>query len=448
MSQFRTRQRPPVMLPAQPQHVPFDAGRLTSDGGLAWIAQADAVLGLCAALAGPIRDWRHGPVQHPLVTLVRQRVFQISCGYEDQDDADTLRHDPLLKWVCGRRPQSGAALASQPTLSRLENAVNARTCYRLAVALGSIYVQQREQLRQRHSGGAPTHILLDLDGTDDPTHGEQEGSAYHGYYRQHMYHPLLIFDGETDQLITAILRPGTVHASRGVVAILKRIVRTLRARWPDVAVELRADSGFAVPALYAWCEAEGIAYTIGLPTNPRLEALAAPLLVEARAQHQQTGEKVRLAGEAPYAADTWPSPRRVVYKAEVLAKGPNTRFVLTTRADAPLDLYNWYVQRGTPEQWIDDLKNGCFADRLSCHRFWANQFRLLLHAAAYWLLDTLRRWLGQAGYPRLQLGTLRVRLIKIGGWVRERVRGVTLHLASSHPGEPLWQLLAAHSLPS
>jgi Transposase DDE domain group 1 len=155
-----------------------------------------------------------------------------------------------------------------------------------------------------------------------------------------------------------------------------------------------------------------------------------------------------LAGETAYAAASWPHERRVVYKAEVLAKGPNTRFVVTTRPDPPLALYNWYVQRGTAEQWIEDLKNGCFADRLSCHRFWANQFRLLLHAATYWLLDTLRRWLMRAGLPRSQLGTLRLRLIKIGGWVRERVRGVVIHLASSHPGEPLWQLLAAHSLPS
>jgi hypothetical protein len=426
---------------------PFDAGRLTSDGGLAWIAQADAALGLCTALASPIPDWRRGPVQHPLVSLIRQRVFQITCGYEDQDDADTLRHDPLLKWVCGRRPESGAALASQPTLSRLENAVNARTCCRLAAALLGIYLRERERLSQRQPGQLPTHILLDLDGTDDPTHGEQEGSAYHGYYRQHMYHPLLIFDGDTDQLIAAILRPGTVHASRGVVAVLKRVVHALRTRWPGVTVELRADSGFAVPALYAWCEQEGITYTIGLPTNARLQAMGAPLLAEAQRQRQQTGEKVRLASEIAYAADSWPRARRVVYKAEALANGPNTRFVVTTRSDAPLTLYNWYVQRGTPEQWIDELKHGCFADRLSCHRFWANQFRLLLHAAAYWLLDTLRRWLCQAGLPRLRLDTLRLRLVKIGGWVRERARGVAIHLASSHPGEPLWRLLATRFKP-
>ena len=267
MAQSRTRRRPPASLPDLLPHVRFDAGRLTSDGGLAWIAQADAALGLCAALADQIPDWRRGPVRHSLETLVRQRVFPITCGYEDQDDADTLRHDPLLKWVCGRPPASGADLASQPTLSRLENAVDARTCYRLAVALLGIYLQERARLSPN---GRPAHLLLDLDGTADPTHGEQEGSAYHGYYRQHMYHPLLIFDGETNQLLTAILRPGTVHASRGVVAVLKRAVRALRARWPEVTIELRADSGFAVPALYEWCEHEGIAYTIGLPTNARL----------------------------------------------------------------------------------------------------------------------------------------------------------------------------------
>lgn len=417
----------------------FDAGHLTSDGGLAWVQQADAALGVCAALAEQVPEWRRGPVRHSRETLVRQRVYQIVCGYEDQDDADRLRTDPLLKLVCGRAPlEPEADLASQPTLSRLENAVNARACYRLAEALLGVYLVARERLV-----GVPTHLVLDLDGTDDPTHGAQEGSAYHGYYQQHMYHPLLIFDGETDQLLTAVLRPGTVHASRGVVAVLKRLVARLRARWPGVQLELRADSGFAVPALYEWCEAEDIAYTLGLPTNPRLAALAEPLREQAEQQREQTGEKVRLAGETSYAAGTWTQPRRVVFKAEALEQGPNVRFVVTTRSEAPLALYNWYVQRGTPEQWIDDLKGACFADRLSCHHFWANQFRLLLHAAAYWLLDTLRRWLGQQGVAPLRLDTLRLRLLKIGGWVRRHAAGFQLHLASSHPAEPLWQLLLA-----
>jgi hypothetical protein len=397
-------------------------------------------VGVSAAFAAQVRDWRRGPVRHPLGLLLRQRLLQIACGYEDQDDADTLRHDPLLKLVCGRRPYEPTAdLASQPTLSRLENAVDRRACYRLAHALVAIYLQERERV----AGGVPTHVLLDLDSTADPTHGAQEGSAYHGYYRQHMYHPLLVFDGHTNQLITAVLRHGTAHASRGVVTILKRLVATLRARWPHIAIELRADSGFAIPALYAYCEHEQIAYTIGLAPNARLEALAAPLVAQARQVHQQTSEKVRLAGEGQYAAESWPHERRIVYKAEELEKGSNLRFVVTSRTDLePLALYNWYVRRGEPELWIKDLKDACFADRLSCHRFWANQFRLLLHAAAYWLLDTLRRLLMQASVARLQLDTLRLRLIKIGGWVREQTQTLSLHLASSHPGEPLWHLLA------
>jgi hypothetical protein len=425
----------------------FDGGPLTSDGGLPWVAQAEAALGVCAALADGVPEWRRGPVRHSLGTLVRQRVFQIACGYADQDDADSLRTDPLLKLACGRLPESGPALASQPTLSRLENAVDRHAVERLAAALAELYV------RERGRDGSPTRIVLDLDGTDDPAHGEQEGVAYHGYYRQHMYHPLLVFDGETGHLITAILRPGNVHGSRFVVLVLRRLLRLLRAAWPDVAIEVRADSGFAVPRLYAWCEANRVAYTIGLVPNPTLERLAAPLLAEARAQSAaQDGAKVRLADEATYAAASWPHQRRVVFKAEVLAKGPNTRFVVTTRADPPLAVYDWYVDRGEPENWIKDFKNALQADRLSDHRFWANAFRLLLHAAAYWLLDQLRRWLLTAAGARLQLDTLRLRVIKIGGWVRETADrygpDLCLHLSSHHPGQHLWVLLAraTHSL--
>jgi hypothetical protein len=426
-----------------PLAVDFLGGRLTSDGGLPWLADADAELGLTDALAAEIPDWRTRRGRHDLPTLVAQRVYQIACGYEDQNDAATLRTDPLLKQVCGRLPVSGADLASQPTLSRLETSISARTCYRLGVALGAVYLRERER------DGVPTHLILDLDGTDDPTHGDQEHSAYHGYYGQHMYHPLLVFDGTTGQLITAVLRPGTVHASHGVLAILRRIVATIRTRWPTVTLELRADSGFAIPAVYAWCEAEHIGYTIGLATNARLTRAVADLQAEAERQAAaQDGAKVRLLGETTYQADSWPHARRVVMKAEVLEKGTNTRFVVTTRRDGPTAVYDWYVDRGEAENWIKDLKRGCFADRLSCHRFWANQFRLLLHAAAYWLLDTVRRWLVAQQVARMTLETLRVRLLKIGGWVREWPGRVRLRLASSHPGERWWRILAPPHHPS
>lgn len=424
-----------------PLEASFDGGRLTSDGGLPWLGAAEATLELCPAFAACIRDWRRGPVRHALETLIRQRLFQIACGDEDQDDADTLRHDPLLKLVCGRLPETGADLASQATMSRLENAVDRRACYRLAVALGELYLRERER------DGVPTHIVLDLDSTDDPTHGTQEGTAYHGFYAQHMYHPLLLFDGATDQLITAVLRPGNAHPSRGVAPVLERVVAALRARWPAVTIEVRSDSGCAVPAIYEFCDRERVDYTIGLVPNPRLAAVAAPLLAEAQQQAATRAEKVRLVGEAPYQADSWSRPRRVVIKAEALAKGPNTRFVVTSRDDPPPTLYDWYVDRGEPENWIKDLKHACCADRLSDHRFWANQFRLLLHAAAYWLLDTLRRWLAKRAVPRMQLDTLRLRLLKIGGRVWQLTDRVRLRLASSHPGQPLWVHLAAlHAL--
>jgi hypothetical protein len=422
---------------ALPLTVDFAGGRLTSDGGLAWLAEADAALGLCATLAAQIPDWRRRRSRHDLATLLTQRVYQIACGYEDQDDADALRTDPLLKLVCGRLPETDPDLASQPTFSRLENAVSARTCYRLAVALGECYLRDRER------NGIPTRIVLDFDGTDDPTHGEQEGTAYHGYFRQHMYHPLLIFDGDTDHLITAVLRPGTVHASHGVVPILKRVVRAIQARWPKVRIEVRADAGFAVPALYDYCEEAQLTYTLGLGRNARLTRLAAPLQSAAVQQQATTGAaKVRLLGEIVYQADSWLQSRRVIVKAELLPQGPNTRFVVTNRADPPAQLYAWYTARGETENWIKDLKAGCFADRLSCHRFWANQFRLLLHAAAYWLLATLRRWLVRVGVARQQLTTLRLTLLKVGGRVRQLHDRVSLRLATSHPGEPLWHRLA------
>jgi hypothetical protein len=425
---------PPAALPLA---VDFQGGRLTSDGGWTWVAEADQVLGLCAALAAVLPDPRRRRGRHTLLALLRQRIYQIVAGYEDQDDADTLRTDPLLKLVCGRLPESDPDLASQPTFSRLENGCSARDCYRMAEALGEVYLRERER------DGVPARIVLDLDSTADPTHGDQEGSAYHGYYRQHMYHPLLVFDGETGQFITAILRPGTAHAGHGALAILKRLVRRLRARWPGVVIELRADAGFAKPEIYAYCERERIAYTIGLVTNPRLEVLAAPLVADALAQHAATdGAKVRLLDETVYQAGTWPIARRVIIKAEALAKGPNTRFVVTTRPDPPEALYAWYTARGETENWIKDLKVACFADRLSCHRFLANQVRLLLHGAAYCLLDTLRRWLVRAGTARMQLDTLRLRLLKIGGRIHELATHVHLRLASSHPGEPLWYRLA------
>jgi hypothetical protein len=415
----------------------FDGGRLTSDGGLTWLAEADRELKVCEALAEHVPEWRTRRGRHSMLSLLKQRVFQIACGYEDQNDSDFLRCDPLLKMVCGALPESGEDLASQPTICRMENAVDARACYRIAEALAEVYIAQRSK------DGVPEKILLDFDATDNPTHGDQEESYYHGYFGEHIYHPLLVFDGDTGQLITALLRAGNTHASRSTVAILKRIVCLLRSAWPGVEVELRADAGFAVPAVYDYCEAEGISYTIALITNPRLEQMAAPLLEEAKGRYEvERGRKVRLLSQGHYRAGSWQIERRVVYKAEVMEEGTNTRFVVTNKLDEPEDLYEHYTDRGETENRIKDFKVALKADRLSCHRFVANQFRLLLHAAAYWLMDTLRRKLVDEGIERMQLDTLRLRLVKIGGRVRELLTKVRLHLASGHPGQPLWHALS------
>lgn len=306
----------------------------------------------------------------------------------------------------------------------------------MAEALFELY------LRERGKDGAPEKILLDFDSTDDPTHGEQEGSYYHGYYKQHMYHPLLVFDGESGHLICALLRYGNTHGSNSAVALLKRIVGRLRNRWPEVEIELRADAGFAVPTLYDYCEREGITYTVGLITNSRLEELAEDLLGEARRRYGDEQQKVKLFCEGAYQAGSWEHERKVVYKAEVMEQGTNTRFLVSTRNDEPKDLYEFYIRRGESENWIKDLKLALKADRLSCHRFIANQFRVLLHAAAYWLMDALRRKLVASGARRMQLDTLRLDLIKIGGRVRELLTKVRMHLASGHPGRSSWHALS------
>ena len=256
-------------------------------------------------------------------------------------------------------------------------------------------------LTEREKGGAPKKVLLDFDSTADPTHGDQEGSFYHGYYKQHIYHPLLVFDGQTGHLICALLRAGNTHGGNSAVALLKRVVARLRRRWTKVEIELRTDAGFAVPALYDYCEKEGITYTVGLITNPRLKELAEDLLDEAKRRYGDQREKVKLFSEGAYEAGSWEHARRVVYKAEVMEQGTNTRFVVSTRNDGPKDLYEFYVRRGESENWIKDFKLHLKADRLSCPRFVANHRRQPVQAVA------ARGGLLADGHPEEEAGVKR-----------------------------------------
>jgi Transposase DDE domain group 1 len=427
-------------LPRKPVEVRTDGGAITSDAGVLLLREIDERLGLTVRLAQCLPDAREqAKVRHSILAQLRQRIYQIACGYEDANDATQLRRDPALKLAVGRAP-SAPDLASQPTLSRLENAATPRLCWQLSEAFVEAYIAQ-------HRDRPPSRIVLDPDATDDPTHGQQELSFYHGYYQEHCYLPLLIFaqaegTGE-QQLIGAILRPGNAHAGRRAMAILRRIVLRLRAAFPACQVELRADSGLALPEVYAGCERLELPYTISLPRNDRLIALAAPGLAEARALHVESGETVQRFGEFRYAAESWPASQRVIVKAEVMRQGENPRFVVTTRTDAdPESLYRFYCQRGDPENRIKELKLDLKADRLSCHRFWSNQFRLLLHAAAYVLLQAMRRGLAGTELAAAQAVTLQLRLLKVGARIIESVRRVRVSLPSAYPWLSLWWRLA------
>lgn len=419
--------------------VDFEGGEITSDAGLLLIRQADNALKLVAGLSGKIVD-RRDPryADHDMETLIRQRIYQIVAGYEDCNDANLLRKDPALKAACDRL-LSDDPLASQPTLSRLENSITTKDLYRMGEQFLELYLRRNKKRK-------PKRIILDLDGTDDPTYGNQQLTFFHGYYDQYMYHPLVIYDADTGELITAVLRAGNRHASYGVVSILKRLVPKLKEAFPKTEIIIRGDAGFAVPSLYEYCEEEKLRYVIGLIRNDNLERMIENLLKTAHAQYVQTEQKQRLFSEGMYQAQSWGNARRVIMKAEWLPQGPNTRFVVTNLSMDAQKLYEFYTERGgTCEVRIDEFKNGLKADRLSCHRFIANQFRLFLHMAAYWLVLKLREALAKTELSSMQIQQLRLRLLKIGGQVIQTARRLWFRLASGCPWQDIFAL-AYHRL--
>jgi hypothetical protein len=427
-------------LPTKPVVIRADGGALTSDAGALLLRQLDERLGLTRRLAECVLDRREpSKVRHEVLSLLRQRIYQIACGYEDCNDADHLRADPALKLAVGRAPTEGD-LASQPTLSRWENRIGWRECWRISEA-------QLECYLRRHRKRPPHRLVLDVDATDDETHGDQQLAFFHGYYDEHCYLPLLVFaqaEGEGEQeLIGALLRPGNVHGGHRAMALIKAVVRRLREAFPECVIELRADSALALPEVYDGCEKLALPYTISLPKNERLIEIAQPWMRDAQAIHAETGEKVQVFGEFAYAAHAWSRERRVICKAEVMSQGENPRFVVTSRCrPKPKALYRFYCQRGDPENRIKELKLDLKADRLSCHRFWANQFRLLLHAAAYLLMQAMRKLLAGTELAHAQVATLRLYLLKVGARIRESVRRVWVQLPSAYPWFDLWHRLA------
>ncbi len=408
--------------------VDFEGGEITSDAGLLLVRQADDAIGLVSGIADSVIDRRDSRyIEHEIKDLLRQRIYQIVAGYEDCNDANLLRRDPALKSACDRL-LSENDLASQPTLTRLENAVTVRDVYRI----GKYFV---ESFVERKKKDKPKRIILDIDSTDDPTHGNQQQSLFHGYYDQYMYHPLVIYDAESGDLITAVLRPGNAHASNGLLKILKRIIKRLKEAFPKSELIIRGDAGFAIPGLYEYCEEECLGYVIGLIRNGVLEGLSEELREEAYREYSEASKKQRLFTEVQYQAGSWSCQRRVIVKVEWSEKGSNVRFVVTNLTKyTPRNLYGFYIQRGgTCEVRIDELKNGLMADRLSCHRFIANQFRLFLHAGAYCLVQKLRQGLENTEFASMQIQQLRLRMIKIGAQVKQSARRLMFHFAGGYP---------------
>ena len=414
--------------------VDFGGGEITSDSGLLLVRQADQSLGLLEGLANCITDRRDSRyTDHDLLTLIRQRIYQIVAGYEDCNDANFLRKDPALKAACGRMP-SDKELGSQPTLSRLENTVTQEDLYRMGQWFVDLYIRRNRKRK-------PKRIIIDADGTDDPTYGDQQLTFFHGYYDQYMYHPLLVYDADTGEMITAVLRAGNRHASYGMVSILKRIVVKLKAAYPNAEIIIRGDAGFAIPALYEYCEKEKLRHVIGLIRNDVLERMIERLTEKVQSLYEKTGQKQRLFAEGFYQAQSWEKERRVIMKAEWLPQGPNRRFVVTNLPMEAKQLYEFYTERGgTCEVRIDEFKNGLKADRLSCHRFVANQFRLFLHMAAYWLVLRLRQALTKTEFSSMQIQQLRTRILKIGGQVVQTARRVWFRLASGYPWKDIFAL--------
>ena len=407
----------------------FDGGSISSDGGVMFVRMTEERIGIIRRIFTCLKDMRHQEyIDHSYHDMLRQRVYQICCGYEDANDCDELRKDPVLKTACDRLPIDGADLASQPTMSRLENVVRRTELYRMGIAFVDCFVASYST--------PPEGIILDIDDTDDPTHGTQQLSLFNSYYREYCYLPLHIYEGRSGKLITAILRPGRRPNGKEIVSIIKRVVKRIRQSWPNVKIFLRGDAHFSAPEVHDWCENNNVYFVLGQSGNRVLHGLGVSLMEQARKLYNESGEKVRLFKSFSYKASSWSKPRRIVSKAEVTKKGENSRYVVTSlESSQPSFIYdNVYCSRGKMENFIKDHKTYLHSERTSCHEFTANQFRLFLHSAAYVLLHALAK-IGLKGteWSKAQFDTIQKRILKVGTRVRELATRIKFHFPTCFP---------------
>lgn len=414
----------------------FDGGVLTSDMGVMVLREVASRTGILSRIVAALTDRRHPSyVEHTLADLIRQRVFQIACAYEDANDCDLLREDPAFKAACERLPSSDADLASQPTMSRLENGMRRRDLVRMGEAFVDDFIASYAT--------PPKAVVLDIDDTNDAVHGNQQLSLFNGYHDQRCYMPLHIYEGKTGRLITTLLRPGARPSGKQIVSILKRLVKALREAWPEVDVILRGDAHFSCPEVHDFCDEHDVYFVLGQAGNDRLAQRAHPLMEQAKAEHRETGQPVQRFTSFDYQAHSWSSPRRIVYKAEITAVGKaNARFVVTNfESSQPSFIYkNVYCARGRMENFIKNHKTFLHSDRTSCHSFEANHFRLFLHSAAYVLMHALAT-IGLRGttWTNAQFNTLQNRLLKVGGRVCELKTKIKFHLPTAFPLQHLYR---------
>ncbi len=426
----------------------FDQEQASSDGGAVLLKACDERLGLSAAIAACLRDVRQqAKVEHSYQEIFRQRMFGIACGYADGNDAARIADDPVFKLLAGRDPVTGSALASQPTLSRFENAVRPGDLLQMSEALADAVIQRHRRRKRK-----VRRITIDLDPTEDATHGGQQLSFFNWHYDSWCYLPLagfLTFDDEPDQyLFCCVLRGGDAVAKTGCLSILKRLLPRLRKAFPKARFRIRLDAGFTGPELYDFFEAERLEYVVCMGKNPVLQRFAEPLMAPLREALESGEDLIPRFGECLYGARSWKCQRRVIIKADIAlhpGRKPkdNPRFIVTNLKTTPKFIYKKvYCARGDIENRIKELKHGLEIDRTSCTSFNANQFRVLMTAAAYVLMQELRLHARRTGCARAQVNTLRLRLLKLGVWIESSVRRIVLHLPTSTPYADDWRRIA------
>lgn len=420
----------PGLSPVQskPLTAKFDGGRISSDGGAIVLREIAERLGLAHAIAAPIPDHRDpARVLHTYAETVTARMIAIACGYEDCDDLDDLRSDPALKIACGRLPDAGADLPSQPTASRLENTPGWRTLARICLGMIDVFTASFAR--------PPNRIILDIDETCDPAHGEQQLTVFNGHYGTRCFLPIVIFDGVTGKPVTALIRPGKTPSGEEIARLLAHVIRRIRRAMPGVQILVRGDSQYGNGTVIETLEQLDCDYILGFSINARLKTMAAPWSEACRLRRRPDQVRCRRFHTLPYQAQTWAAPRKVIARVEATANGTDARFIVTNLEGRGKHLYEKvYCKRGAAENLIKDWKLGTRADKTACHRWEANQFRLFLHLGAYWLLHGLRasapkrsRWRGAT------FATLRLAFVKIAVRVEEMRTRIRLSFPSSHP---------------